>query len=257
MNSMMCKETAMLNACISWNENSCKRNSLDVSKAKHLKDQLICCPPFRIGGKRTMTAKHRPKSFAGTSINLNQIPRSSTLTQWNENRELMCWREEAVVGSPYYIKNEESVWFSANEPLMLNALWCKGLIHRYSHQVALDFTICILEINNQPFDTEAQSEIKFMGSLTLIKKIKSRVSIPLPLVICPNKIYKIQLKTKSSRYYYHCALWSTEVKLDNDLIVTFHKNPKSEDNERSGLVSCLSFKRFRSIDTTTLPPLIL
>lgn len=253
MDLMICKESELFAACLSWAANSCKRNNLDESKVCNLKNQLNeCFALIRFGAMTPdefieITKKYREffqtVDFATISLNFGQIPRTNTLIHWNKNRELLCWRENTVAGSPHYIKNVESVWFSANEPLLLGGLWCKGLIHRYSHLVSVDFNVCILEINSQSFDADAPSEIIFTGLLTLIKKVKSRISIPQPLVICPQKMYEIRLSTKSSGYYYHCAIWSTEVKLDDDINVTFHSNPNVKENERSGLVSCFSFKR--------------
>lgn len=247
---MLCKETDVLNACLSWARNSCRTNNLDENNPKHLKSQLgECFYLIRFGAMSVeefvdVLASYRQlfssKELTDITAMLNPNPRSRPLAHWSRNPELMCWRENSTEDSPYHIQNVESIWFTTNKPLWLNAFWCKGLLHRHSDRVSVNFKLSINEIENPSSD---RSDTLFTKMVTIIKRIKTRISIPHPLIICPGRMYEIRLETENSNYYYHCALWDSEVKLDDDLIVSFHKNVSIEHSERRGLVSCLSFKR--------------
>lgn len=252
MDLMICKETELFDACLSWAMDHCKRKHLDETLVKNLKFQLDDCFSLIRFGSMTENEFIRiatvyrelfpPGEFLNISFSFGQAPRSNTLKHWNKNQEIMCWRECTTDATAYHIKNIESAWFTTNQPILLGTLWCKGLLHRYSNCFTINFKLNIIEIDSQTFDNKAQTRSLFTGSLTLIKKIKTRFPIPQPLVIYPEKMYEIRLEAENTAYYYHCALWNSDVSLDDELIITFHKNPKIKENDRCGLVSCLSFK---------------
>lgn len=246
---LLCKETDVLNACLSWSQNACKRANIDATNTKNVKSQLGECfylirfDAMNIEEFIEILATNREiftsSDLSDISFMLNPNPRSRTLNWWTRNQELMCWRENQVEDLPYLIENVESIWFTTDKPLLLGALWNKGLLHRYSSRISVDFRLSIVEINSKSFE----NVILFTKMVTLIKKIRTRISIMQPLIICPQKLYEIRMETENCNGYYHCALWEPEVKLDHDIIVKFHQNFSINHSKRRGLISCLSFKR--------------
>ncbi|XP_055319530.1 BTB/POZ domain-containing protein 6-like [Sitodiplosis mosellana] len=246
---MLCKETDVLNACLSWARSACKQNDLDENDPKCVKSQLgECFYLIRFDAMKTeelvgILAAHRDlfssSELADISFMFSQNLRSKPLDYWPRNQELMCWRENSIEDTPYHIQSMESLWFTANKPLLFGAFWCKGLLNKYSHSFSVNFQLTIIEVD----DESSESNTLFTKEVTLIRKIKTRIAIPQPLIILPHKVYEIRMETENCNYYYHCALWNSEVQLDDDLCVKFHQNDSIGNSNRRGLVSCLSFKR--------------
>lgn len=244
---MLCNKTDVLNACLIWARNACKRNKLDENNVNNLKNQLFYL--IRFNGVNIeefvemLGALHEwftLNDLADNSFMFKPNPRSRSLNHRDQNQELLCWRENSIEVTPYYIQNIESVWFTTNKTLWLNGFWCKGLLHQYLDQISVNVKLIIIEIDRK---SSEQNKILFTTEKTLIKKIKTRISIKVPLIICPQTMYEIRMETNNNTNYFHCALWDSEVKMDDDVIVNFHRNLSIENSARRGLVLCLSFKR--------------
>lgn len=233
---LQCKEINIFNACITWAKFACKRNNIDENIGKNLRIQLDDCfllirfNEMALEDFTKIISKHRDIFSLNELVYIEHSPSI-------RGRELMCWRESTTNGAPYHIKNIETVCFTTNKPILLTAFWCKGLLHRYSHQVSLNFKITISESNVVAVKT------LFTAETTLIKRIKCRIGIVRPIVICSEKTYEIRMETENCDYHYHHAVWESEVSLDDDLIVNFYQNPLDSMSNRRGLVSCFSFRR--------------
>lgn len=249
IDSMLCNEADVLNACLSWARFACKQSNLNENDDKNIVSQLgACFRLIRFDAMRTeeldeILASNRELFSSCEQADVSSIsisnPRSTESNYSLRNKELMCWREKSIEDSPYHIQSLESFRFTSNKPLLLCAFWCKGLLHRYLHSISVNFQLDIIE-----FDAKSsESDTLFSKEVTLIKKIKTRVAIPQPLIILPHKAYEIRMKTKNIDRYYHCALWNTQVKLDGDVCVKFHQDDSIKHSHRCGLISCLSFNR--------------
>lgn len=270
LDDLMCEESDIFEACFSWAKFACVQNGLDETDPRALKKQLgECFYLIRFNAMApeifvTLTVSYEKmftrdelahilyrSSDKFTSNKFSSYPR--LFPEWDSNKVLPC--KPGSASTTYYIQNPESVWFSANRPLLLGEFDCWPLRHG-SYSVNLNFDITINEMNMNTVEgaeategaepverAEAKSSTKiiFKGTVQITGDKSMKVHLPRPIAVRPKKIYQIILEasTNSSGYHSACMQWPSEHKLNDKTILSFHQNRSKI--ECRGLVSCLHF----------------
>lgn len=264
LETLCCVEVELFNACIEWAKSSCRANGLDENNSNDLKSQLgDCFGLIRFG---TMLDEElgnilSNKLYEGlfTREELAEILRAKTMKnyipgmfkhtqrllpefKWNNDRALICYREQSNANS-VFLKNRESTWFSSNAPLLLGKVDFTVIKHRQEHYFDMMVKIHVVEHCDGTFAKSSAGKIVSTTTLNF-----TSVSIPSeefgePILIYPNKMYEIQLEMVNVMKKCHYKTWKSEVKLDEKVTIKFHQNPNDHFAFRRGLVSALHFNR--------------
>lgn len=251
-----CREIVLLEACINWGQNACKRNQLNAGDEVNMRNQLkdviyevrfneISVVEFakylndsqsiynkddlediiRILGRENLTS---------TKFNLSERFNPICSNSWNDSDKLVCEiidvKRDAI---EHNIPNIVSKIFSTNKWLILGsfALQFKDLIQ----------DVCISMERNG-------SEIQSIQRFAKPKDNSNIVILPKPIVIRKDIKYKIQLNYSSnnkqlSRYY----RMNQKVELENGSIITFHRDSSSDfNNVEQGAIDELHFNEYKN-----------
>lgn len=107
------------------------------------------------------------------------------------------------------------------------------------------FNINVIEHNAGSFDADNADKIVYTGSVKFsLNENAPNVILPQAILINPQKMYEIKLSTMDyMKGTFLKETWQSAVKLDADVDVAFFRNPATNKNDRSGLISSLTFKR--------------
>lgn len=262
LDSLMCMETEVFTACLSWAKFNCQQNGIDENKPENLKTQLgVCFYQIRFGAMTSQefveytlpyqemftrsdfanflyrdSNKFTPNTFIAQ-------PRSKAVFLWDASKVLKCSRDifNGSSLSTYHTQNTESVWFSSNVPLTMGAFFCYSL-RSNGYSASMNYNVIINEIDAQSFKVVAPTEVVFNGKIEIKGDKEIQMALPQPIVINPRKMYEIRLETtaNTNHYYYQHSECQSEAKLEENIVVKFHQNP---NNDRRGLVSRIYFNQ--------------
>lgn len=254
-NALECNETDLFEACIAWAKSACQRNGLDENNSENWKNQLGDC--FRLIRFAAMDGKKMNEILSNEVYNnlltreeltdiamkkfdpnfqskiFTSVPRSKALS---DTIKFIC---KSQLKNVYFIKNQESTWFSTNEPILLTNIKGCPLKILYSLEANLE----IVEYNSNTIATNAPFEVlrKILTSYAL--NMEHGVRTP-PIIIKPKKIYEIRWNISIDYKPFHFYSFEfTDVKVNDKVIITFHQNPLDSEMDRRGLVRGLEFYR--------------
>lgn len=152
----------------------------------------------------------------------------------------MCVRKLGSGQRSQFIKQEECVWFTTNQPLLF-----KQIFFSYSYISAdsglITSDIEIIEYKTKTFATNVPFKVLKMASSV---QIKSSLDLATPIITKPNKLYNIRLAIKSKlNGHCHYSSWATEVKLNDRVTINFHQNEADSDSARRGFIKQLCFNQ--------------
>lgn len=261
LDTLMCDESDVFEACVRWAKSACAEFAIDDKDPIMWKRQWGDCfylirfgtmPPdvfvqhtvsydklFSRDDLAHIVYKDTPK-FTPNKFNL--MPR--IFPEWNAKRLLTGNRDDDDDNERYYIQNPESMWFSTNKSLLLGGFECDRLQHgniSMSSHFAMRFGVKIIEIDAESFDTvDPLTKVIFTRTIGISTGIV-KISLQRPIIIRPKKMYEIRMEatTNTGGYYNTTAKWPSEVKLNEEITLKFHQDPKKI--ECHGLVFRLRF----------------
>lgn len=250
MNVLNCDENQLFDACIKWAKALCQKNGMDETNAEHVKNQLgTQFYSIRFGAIKqeefAIILQSKVIEFTRDELAdivlskwaqdiesnfFNHKPRSSP---WNAADELVGVRKYQIVTS-YSIQQQECTWFSSSDRILLGEIIFLSVINNGVYSVE------IVEHDKNNFANDAPTELLYSKSSI---GLTSNLMLDKVIVIQPNKMYEIRLRrTTTNNGPNHSYAWiSGEVKLDDNINITYHQNPS--ENNRRGLVYSLCFNR--------------
>lgn len=271
MKSLNCTECHLFDACIAWAKLSCRKNGLNETDSKNLKDRLgPCFYLIRFGafsGRKICKILSNPtyKDLFSQDelIEVMQMSHQKNFQAKILNSELrlrfpselVCARDNEVTEKlqiGLWVPSQEWTWFSVNEPLSLKQLQFKirlfdeDALSSEHENVHWDAKLEIIEYDAREleFVFDAPSEIRYTGncSVGLGYNVNNSVSLSEPIVIDRKKIHAIRLTPIrcADAYYYHTTPWEKKVHLNDRVTVKFHRK-KGHTSLYRGFVSSLLF----------------
>lgn len=244
LDSLLCDETIVLEACLEWARNACIRddlNPLDMKNLRiYLKDSLY---KIRYGSMTAMEFREHMDSFDGFFVNVkeyedvirmlsgskilktgrfNPNPRSTNIFQWDESRVFKC----------KLMNNNNSSMFSSNKPMLLGGFYCAPISEATNwRNTQVDMTITE--------EAKVPSE-KTNPKIILTKQIKLNAKEETyvefadggnPIIIKPEFKYRINFKPINigDNTSYYAIYRSREIKLDDETVMQFPQEGNEED----------------------------
>lgn len=256
IDSLNCNEIDIFKACLAWAKSTCTRNGLDENKSDHIKSQLDdCFALIRFGVIPTeefatyisnecykdlftrdeladILFMRTVKDFKSSKF--NQKPRSNVW--WNLKIKLVCDREIQCYRREKIIQNKESTWFCANVRVLLGEIQCVSIDFYNS---AINCIVNISEVNSQ---TRALIKTLLIQHAT-VEREATKIVLTRPIIIEAGKMYEICFDFKRNADSSRCrSAINAQVKVDDELTITFHENPNSSDD--TSLILKMFFSRF-------------
>lgn len=260
LDTLECDGVQLFNACIEWAKKACQTNGLDATNSVNLKNQFGSCfymiPFSSMKSEQIVTIlksklitkdeladilrlrrNNRPKSNL-----FSHHPRLTPVYMWDRNKILVA-NQVPVPGHPEMmsIHKQESTWFSSNHRVVLGKIDTIRLA--YSPLSPPTFNIRIVEHEEGNFTTDARTKLLYLNKNINIEKW---YTLPKAIAIQPRKMYEIRFEYSSHKNIAprHRGGWEvSEVKLDDNISIGFHRHPSELNNPRRGLVTDLHFNR--------------
>lgn len=157
-----------------------------------------------------------------------------------------------AVPVPVAIQNRESIWFSSNVRVLLGEI----VTIRLTSIISLNFTMYVIEHDEQAFSTIIPNEILCANKVNVSSKVNSKISLLQPILIHPNKMYEIRLERPDGTTNIYkeqfqpkppiCKehfQWKQEINLNEEVTIKFHQSPFEYNSEHRGLVRELRFNQ--------------
>ncbi|KAG4075477.1 hypothetical protein HA402_015130 [Bradysia odoriphaga] len=204
MDCLACTETHLFDACIAWAKNSCRKNGLDESEAKNLRQQLgdsLYLIRFRAMTGEEIVQIMTNQFYAGVFSHKELVEvlclrnvddfkcetfcpktRYNVSFQLNRNPVLICTGGECHIE---VIRKESEVFFHSTVPALLKDIHFVAI----PELTSLTFSITITELN--------VPKVLFHGSVTYgpFDPFGLKLSLAKVVIIKPNTIYRISIAT--------------------------------------------------------------
>lgn len=264
--SLNCFEIDLFEACMAWAKLACQQKRMDENNAENLKTQLGNCfhlirfgamdgleisnvlsnPVYKNLFNQDELIEIRQRKFDSNfqSKIFNSVPRSKV---FNDSKTLTCFAKDYKHESVYYIKDQESTWFSTNEPILLTTIYFCRLKTLSGYGLSND-TNANMEIIEYDSSTIPTVDVPFKVFHKLQRPYidQAMFAIPAsPVIISPTKVYEIRWvfpdnkKNRLPHHAYECP--SSDIKVNDQITITFHQHPLDNGSARCGLVSHLQF----------------
>lgn len=257
LNTLLCKEKCVFDACIAWAQAACRRNEQDPSDEQHLRTQLkdllyeirfISMTDGEFGTLlhqfsemfskeetqeiifiRSRVGGFRPKLFNPMSrLFKNDTDESDWLTC---NRFISF--ETGIEDAAFRIKRLELTTFSSSRPLLLRGFLYGSRFGNIRITVVEkredDYILPIFENTRQmDYDSESTTD---NGT--------AKAKLHMPIIIEPNVKYQIQLELEHPRGYKRSML-KQEIDLGHGITIQFHPS-EGEVDAFHGVIQTLYF----------------
>lgn len=133
--------------------------------------------------------------------------------------------------------------FSTNKPILLQAFYCEDLSH-YERDCnnriqfeALDTVvtseITIVEMSGL---RDSDEEVTVYNAKMKLEEYGTSIFISNPILIKPGFIYEVQMKQSPPKYCCTGHSLNSEMKLESDIMITFHDDPEVGGDKRGLIV---------------------
>ncbi|XP_031635379.1 BTB/POZ domain-containing protein 3-like [Contarinia nasturtii] len=254
LDSLLCDETIVFEACMDWAQNACVRDGLNPNDTTNLriklKDSLykirycsMTVKEFRehmdtyndlftdvkeyediirmlSGSKNLKTGRFNPN------------PRSTNIFQWDDSRVFKC----------KLINNNNSSVFSSNKPLLLGGFYCAPI----SEATNWRHTQVDMTITEEP---KTENSEKICPKIIVSKQIKldakeetyvEFADTGTPIIIRPEFKYRINFKPITTGLPFLIINRIREIKLDDETIMQF---PQEDNDEDRAIIKRFNFNR--------------
>lgn len=254
---LLCRESVLLEACVNWGRNSCKRNKINADDKENIRSQLKDViykirfkgislnefSKFFINSQNPYNDDelkdiHRIMEGEKTIMNkFNDSYRIDSLS-WNGSARISCKRWVDVACEEHNVPNIISTIFSSDKTLVLGAF---GLYFRPFDQNIC----CVTSVERVDFETNIIKQFNTKQISTKPKNGKY-ISFLKPVIIQKNIKYKIITDFTSNNIQFKSFnKLEPEVKLDNGAVITFHRDASTDfDNIEKGVITWLYFNEF-------------
>lgn len=254
-----CCETDILEACIKWAASSCQKNGLDEKNPKNLRNQLgNYIHLIRFG---TMAEKDVSEILANKMYrelftydeladffqmkmdkSFQPLFFKHTKRTTPLNTELTCQR--IGMSGSVFLKSRESVWFSANVPVLLTRIDFGGVLGPDENFTHYHSDLEIVEYNTNTFSTNATSKILSVYNNCKIGYGYS-VSLSSPVIINSRKLYEIRtVNARTNCHYNDTTAKLTQFKLNDTTTIQFHHDPSDNESSRRNFIHKFTFLQF-------------
>lgn len=184
---LQCEEANVFRACVEWAKFACKENNLDENKGENKRKVLgDCLYLIRFSTIKaeefanyaqmheTMftpdelieiffaitTGKYKSNKF---KTNRREAKRQESVITWNENKKILCVRKKPDRAVEYHVQRVESIWFSANNSVLLGEL----TLQRFASNEKFEHKLTIIELPKYSFDANASGKIIYSAQMDL------------------------------------------------------------------------------------------
>ncbi|KAJ6644244.1 BTB/POZ domain-containing protein 2 [Pseudolycoriella hygida] len=262
LDTLLCSEVELFNACVAWAKVSCHRKGLDGNDPGNVKKELgECFYLFRFGrmtmieittmvsdefnedlfSKKELIDVYRIKSEGDFELAVFKHKQRKTPTfQWNEAKAITC--SAGPQGNGVHLQGSESTWFSANSMVLLGSVQTVQTNVRSSGysscSTTYNATLHIIEYNDQTFSSGAAPKTLYTGTFGT----STIFNFPQPILIRPNKMYEVRFNDLYTGYHCCKTVLDPEVKLNHGIIIKTHQKPSDASGNRS-LITQLRFNK--------------
>lgn len=255
LDSLLCDETVVLEACLEWARNACIRDALNPNDMNNLRiflqDSLY---KIRYSSMTATEFREHMDSYDGFFTDVkeyedvirmlsgskqlktgrfNPNSRLTNIFQWDESRVFKC----------KLMNNNNSSVFCSNKPMLLGGFYCAPISEATNWR-------------NTQVDMTITEEPKGVGGEKTIPKVILAKQIKLdakeetyveftesgePIIIKPEFMYRINFKPiSSSDLPYYAIYRSREIKLDDETVMQF---PQEGNDEDRAIIKRFKFNR--------------
>ncbi|XP_031631887.1 BTB/POZ domain-containing protein 2-like [Contarinia nasturtii] len=258
MKSLKCSEVELFEACMSWVKNKSKEENLTREIVQSQLGDLFY--KIRFGSMTINEYATLIPSYGSLFLNeeyqeIIQIvgDKEFQSKQFNGIREKRCdvnlfegykniWcirlASQTNSISPYFVKSLETTTFSVNETVFFKGftsdrLWSyKNTRNLYYDLTEVKCEITVVRIPNRSDQFINEEVVLWNGKTNLISE-HVNVSLPEPILISPKFMYEIRMKQTPPENCCSNALLKSQVQIDSDFSVQFHRDTFLEDDSLS------------------------
>lgn len=258
MDSLMCEEKIVFQACMAWAKNLCEKNGLDAGEVKHLREQLgatlysIHFQRMKFEEFASHNAEYEGLFNVSELTDIMQIiaskefksnlfttkPVSYEIFTWDEKRIFECSLSDKLRKTRQMNRKCESFNLSCNKPLLLNKIKFAKVNPSTAPNSYSGYLKVSIEII-QKTDIIGKTIQKSLFSRDIHVSSEEDVFVKLlkPLFIHPKRVFLIQLICSFEKTFETLSFNSGTIK-HGDLEMNC-----ASDNNEFGLVSAMFFNQ--------------
>lgn len=249
LDTLLCRESVLLEACISWARNTCQRNNLDADDKRNIRNQL----------------KGIIYEIRYTQITFQELAKCLHTNPYNEDeyKNIIC-----LIGRQKVISNKfKNVPRFAPYTLECNRCNDPNADYKLPNIIATIFSSTQslifgqFEVYFKPFGQNVHCEIsvegidsntkiveKFSKLISTNDKLTSLIVLPEPIFVEKDKKYKIQLNFSSNNIRLRGYVNMKEkVNLRNGSTITFHRDKSHGfDDVHKNAITWLNFNEINT-----------
>lgn len=212
MDSLLCEEAKVFDACMDWAKKSCEKKKLDANEMKNLREELDSSL-YLIHFQRMKIEEFAPRSaqYKGLFtfeevIDISQIvaskeyvskifttkPLTYDIFTWDESRVLEVSLSEELQKHRGSVDSTESTKLSSSKPLLLNKIKFARIFKNSHFSMAIEFTL----IQN----TILGKTLILNQKMYLSDEEDVFAEFPKPVLIHPKLSYEIRLNRQSDSF---------------------------------------------------------